>query len=282
MRFSPARLLVVAVAGVFVVPVLAIILGSTAVIADLSSSGPGGAVGDVSGAAVPAPWRLVEAEGVATCPGLSWTTLGALGFIATGSGRWPTRTPPWYPWAGGRFGIERPGAQSVVSDVRRATGALCRATAEVGSVNAALLELTGSQSWVTTIEVLSTALGAEPDVGAGPAQAVLFSAEAIGTPYQWGGNGPTTYDCSGLMVAAWHSAGVGLPRTAQEQYDATTRLIGRPEPGDLLFFGTSATSVEHVGIEIGDGLMIDAPHTGAYVRIDGDGAAEAVGTGRIS
>lgn len=270
-----------AVAALCFVPLLAIMLGSTAVIADLSSSGPGGAVGSVPGAAVPALWRLVEAEGADRCPGLSWATLGALGFIATGSGRWPTRTPPWFPWAAGRFGVEAPGAASVGADVRRATSALCGAMAAEGSLDAALGELTGSQAWVSTIQVLTTALGAEPDVAAGQAQAVLFSAEAIGTPYQWGGNGPATYDCSGLMVAAWRSAGVGLPRTAQEQYDATTRRIGRPDPGDLIFFGTSASSVEHVGIEIGEGLMIDAPYTGAFVRIDGDGVTDAVGTGRV-
>lgn len=281
MRSSPARLLLMAVAALFLVPVMAILLGSTAVIADLSSSGPGGASGGVSGEAVPPLWRFVEAESATRCPGLSWTTLGALGFIATGSGRWPARTPPWWPWSGGRLGVERPGASSVAADVHRATNDLCAATAAEGSLSAALRDLTGSQAWVTTIDVLATSLKAEPDVAASRAQAVLFSAEAIGIPYQWGGNGPASYDCSGLMVAAWRSAGVGLPRTAQEQYDATSRVLGRPGPGDLLFFGDSASSVEHVGIEIGDGLMIDAPYTGAFVRIDGDGLAEAVGAGAV-
>jgi len=281
MRSSPARLLVMGVVAVFAVPVAALMLGSTAVIADLSSSGPGGAVGGVPGEAVPPLWRFVEAEGATSCPGLPWSTLGALGFIATGSGRWPTRTPPWWPWPGGRFGVERPGAPNVVTDVHRATSALCGAIRAHGSLSAALGDLTGSPAWVTAIGVLATSLDAEPNVAAGRAQAILFSAEAIGVPYQWGGNGPATYDCSGLMVAAWHSAGIGLPRTAQEQFDATSRVLGRPEPGDMIFFGTSATSVEHVGIEIGGGHMIDAPYTGAFVRIDGDGLADAVGAGSV-
>ena len=66
------------------------------------------------------------------------------------------------------------------------------------------------------------------------------------------------------------------------QYDATSRPPGPPQPGDMIFFGGSESSVEHVGIEIGDGLMIDAPHTGALVRINADGLSEAVGAGRVA
>jgi cell wall-associated NlpC family hydrolase len=102
--------------------------------------------------------------------------------------------------------------------------------------------------------------------------AVLGVARAqLGTPYQWGGAGPAGFDCSGLVMVAFAAAGVGLPHNAAAQYEVTA---GRPaplnglRPGDLVFFGTSVPTIEHVGIYVGGGQMIDAPHTGAVVRIE--------------
>lgn len=265
-----------------ILPCGCVLLGSTVVVASLSGSGRGGSVGAVSGPAVPPAWHLAEVDAAGRCAGLSWTILGALGFITGASGREEGRPAPWWPAPGGRFGVEAPGARGLRADAKAAARSLCAARDSAGSVAAGLLLLTGSAAWVSDIDVVATALDAEPQLAAGRAQALLFAAEALGTPYQWGGNGPATYDCSGLMVAAWRSAGVDLPRTAQEQYDATQRELGPPGPGDLLFFGASPTDVVHVGIEIGDGLMIDAPYTGAVVRIDPDGAGGAVGIGRVT
>jgi cell wall-associated NlpC family hydrolase len=115
-----------------------------------------------------------------------------------------------------------------------------------------------------------------PDVAAGAAgsaaqAAVAYALAQLGTPYRWGGEGPGGFDCSGLVQAAYASAGIGLPRVAQAQYDATANdavPAGQPlEPGDLVFFG-SPGAVEHVGIVVSPGQMVDAPHTGAVVRIE--------------
>ncbi|MGW5274810.1 NlpC/P60 family protein [Streptomyces sp. NPDC004044] len=97
------------------------------------------------------------------------------------------------------------------------------------------------------------------------AEAVAFAYGALGKPYVWGATGPTSFDCSGLTQAAWRSAGVSLPRTTYTQIDAGQR-ISRSElaPGDLVFF---YSGVSHVGLYIGDGRMIHAPHPGAPVRI---------------
>ncbi|MET7521699.1 NlpC/P60 family protein [Streptomyces sp. 900116325] len=97
------------------------------------------------------------------------------------------------------------------------------------------------------------------------AEAVAFAYGALGRPYVWGATGPTSFDCSGLTQAAWRSAGVSLPRTTYTQIDAGER-ISRSElaPGDLVFF---YSGVSHVGLYIGDGLMIHAPHPGAPVRV---------------
>ena len=86
----------------------------------------------------------------------------------------------------------------------------------------------------------------------------------------WGGESPAGYDCSGLVQAAYRAAGIALPRTAQEQYDAGPHLPGgaQLQPGDLVFFGFGPRAVEHVGIVVQQGEMVDAPHTGTVVRIE--------------
>jgi cell wall-associated NlpC family hydrolase len=89
----------------------------------------------------------------------------------------------------------------------------------------------------------------------------------------WGGNGDPGFDCSELMHAAYAAAGIGIPRTAQTQYNTGPLLpSGTPlQPGDLVFYGTGPDSVTHVGIAISAMQMIDAPHAGADIRADGVG-----------
>ncbi|MHB1854871.1 MAG: C40 family peptidase, partial [Acidimicrobiales bacterium] len=91
----------------------------------------------------------------------------------------------------------------------------------------------------------------------------------VGKPYVYGGTGPDGFDCSGLVMEAYASAGVTLPRVAQDQYDFGPQLAaGTPlQPGDIVFFGTP-TAITHDGIYIGNGMMVDAPHTGADVRVE--------------
>jgi len=101
--------------------------------------------------------------------------------------------------------------------------------------------------------------------------AVAYALSQLGIPYQWGGEDPgVAFDCSGLTQAAYAAAGVALTRVAQAQFDAGPPVpAGEPlEPGDLVFYGAGPAAVEHVGIYIGDGEMVDAPHTGAVVRIE--------------
>jgi cell wall-associated NlpC family hydrolase len=102
------------------------------------------------------------------------------------------------------------------------------------------------------------------------AAAVSWALARLGTPYRWGGEGGGGFDCSGLVQAAFGAAGVALPRVAQDQYEAGPHLPrGTPlRPGDLVFFGSSAAAVDHVGIAVGTAEMIDAPHTGAVVRVE--------------
>jgi cell wall-associated NlpC family hydrolase len=136
----------------------------------------------------------------------------------------------------------------------------------------------------------TTAGGGSSAVGlSGAAQeAVAWALAQIGTPYEWGAEDPgIAFDCSGLTQAAYATVGIQLPRTAQAQYDAGPPVpSGQPlEPGDLVFFGAGPTNIEHVGVVIGNGEMVDAPHTGANVRIESYdwstyiGATRPVGAG---
>ncbi|MFE0434658.1 NlpC/P60 family protein [Streptomyces nigra] len=95
-------------------------------------------------------------------------------------------------------------------------------------------------------------------------KALSFARTQIGKPYVWGATGPDSYDCSGLTQAAWKAAGVDIPRVTYDQVDAgTTVPVSSAQPGDLVFFYDDIT---HVGLYIGNGMMIHAPKPGTYVR----------------
>ncbi|MEV6382986.1 NlpC/P60 family protein [Streptomyces sp. NPDC051773] len=95
-------------------------------------------------------------------------------------------------------------------------------------------------------------------------KALAFARAQIGKPYVWGATGPGSYDCSGLTQAAWKAAGVDLPRTTYDQVEAgTTVPLADAKPGDLVFF---YDNIGHVGLYIGNGMMIHAPKPGTYVR----------------
>ncbi|KPH97736.1 NLP/P60 protein [Actinobacteria bacterium OK074] len=97
------------------------------------------------------------------------------------------------------------------------------------------------------------------------AAAVSYAYRKLGSPYVWGATGPDAFDCSGLVQAAYHSAGVSLPRTTYAQINAGQR-VSRAElrPGDLVFF---YSGISHVGIYVGNGQMIHAPNPTAPVRL---------------
>ncbi|WP_432832032.1 NlpC/P60 family protein [Dactylosporangium sp. CA-092794] len=96
-------------------------------------------------------------------------------------------------------------------------------------------------------------------------RAVRFAYSQLGKVYQWGADGPNSFDCSGLTMAAWKAAGVVLPHNAARQKQ-TVRPIRRDElrPGDLVFY---YKDVSHVGIYIGDGRVIEAPRAGERVSM---------------
>lgn len=95
-------------------------------------------------------------------------------------------------------------------------------------------------------------------------QVIADAQMELGKPYVWGDAGPISFDCSGLVQYVYDQVGIHLPRVAADQQSYTTPVTN-PLPGDLVFYGSPAY---HVGIYIGGGMMIDAPHAGAVVRVE--------------
>ncbi|MCO5998519.1 C40 family peptidase [Actinoallomurus rhizosphaericola] len=95
-------------------------------------------------------------------------------------------------------------------------------------------------------------------------RAVRFAYRQMGKPYRFGGAGPRSYDCSGLAMAAWRRGGVRLPHRADIQYHIIRRKVPMRSlrPGDLVFF----SGASHVGIYVGRGRFVHAPHTGTVIQ----------------
>jgi peptidoglycan DL-endopeptidase CwlO len=114
----------------------------------------------------------------------------------------------------------------------------------------------------------SSAVTSTPIAYTGPTssqadQAVAFAYAQISKPYVWGATGPGAYDCSGLVQAAWASAGVSVPRTTYDQWASLPHIpMSDLQPGDLILYNGES----HVAIYVGNGYVIDAPHTGAVVE----------------
>ncbi|MFD6419654.1 NlpC/P60 family protein [Streptomyces sp. NPDC060194] len=98
------------------------------------------------------------------------------------------------------------------------------------------------------------------------AAAVAAARQAVGRPYVWGANGPSGFDCSGLVQWSYGQAGVGLPRTSQAQRHAGRQVpLAQAQPGDIVTYRDDAS---HVGLYMGNGQVVHAPYPGAPVRYD--------------
>lgn len=287
-------------AGMALVTATIGLLLMVAVVAGAGSAG-GGAIGSRgSGApgsggidptpAIPAAWSTLYRHGAATCPGLPWSVLAAIGTVETGNGQ--SNAPG--VWSGANSaGAEGPlqlepdtfaayatvgpgGALPAtpydpVDAVYTASKLLCQDGAgSPGTLRAAVGDYNHSVVYVNTVLTLAMAFGDAPQLTGTVVAVLSFAARQLDVPYRWGGTGTGGFDCSGLTQAAYTSGGIALPRVAQGQFDAGPAVPSGStvHPGDLIFFGSGTTGVDHVGLYIGDGEMIDAPHAGALVRFD--------------
>ncbi|HEY4928590.1 MAG TPA: bifunctional lytic transglycosylase/C40 family peptidase [Acidimicrobiales bacterium] len=252
--------------------------------------------------ALPAGWADLDRAAAATCSGLSWSVLAAIGTVESDSGQstasgvasgansagaeGPMQFEPttFAAYAtSGPGGVRPPTPYDPVDAVYTAATYLCaNGGGATTGLRGAVFAYNHDATYVDTVLTLSLAFGDDTTVDGTVVTALIFAARQLGTPYLWGGTGSGGFDCSGLAQAAFAHAGVTLPRVAQDQYTAGPQLADGATvlPGDLVFFGTGATSVDHVGIYVGSGLMIDAPHTGALTRVESAGWSGLVGATR--
>jgi len=172
-------------------------------------------------------------------------------------------------------------SQAQLSQVR-ILGLLQERQAQLDSANSTVLRLVAAEQARAAAAAAAAAAGTlgtdptaptvlPPGTPAAVVSAVAAARSVLGDPYQWGGTGPTSWDCSGLTQWAYGQAGISIPRTAAEQWNsgshpAITELL----PGDLLFWATNPvdpTSIHHVALYLGGGYMIEAPHPGAFVQL---------------
>lgn len=236
---------------------------------------------------------------------LSWVTLAGIGKASTNHGRYggDSLAPdgvlakalgpvPLVGAAGEKASDQRSGPMQLTASEFKRGGNVQNiddaAIAAGRSLCANGTDLQAGQGWWKAIagyrdsdlfrqQVLGNAqlyatLSLAPQTASAPSvRAVRFALDQLGLPYVWGGNGPDAgaagFDCSGLTKAAYDSAGVSLPRTADAQYRGEPPApVDQLKAGDLVFYGTQSF-IHHVGLYIGNGLMINAPTQGMAVQI---------------
>jgi hypothetical protein len=113
--------------------------------------------------------------------------------------------------------------------------------------------------------------------------AVVWALGQLGKPYLWGGSGPDSFDCSGLVMRAWQAAGVQLPRTAAQQYGASPLIpLAALRPGDLVYYATNLadpSTIYHVSMFLGGTKVVSAPQTGEVVRVQNFAGSDLVPMG---
>ena len=175
-----------------------------------------------------------------------------------------------------RLDTKRAEAERLATDIQRELRTMDRRVAALIEQDRRREEATQRAAFTGYLAAARTARTAPARDGrASPAaaKAVEAALAQLGSPYVWGAEGPSTFDCSGLTSFAYAAAGITIPRVSRSQFAAyagmrpvdSTHLV----PGDLVFFADNPrdpATIHHVGLYIGRGLMVEAPHTGAVVR----------------
>jgi cell wall-associated NlpC family hydrolase len=284
-----------AVAAGALLMVLVVAAGAGAGFASILGGGDS-APSAVASSQIPAAMLALYQTAAVTCPGLPWTVLAAIGTIESGNGtsnlpgvhagtnsagaegpmQFEPATFATYAMPVPVGGEAPPSPYDATDAVYAAARMLCANGASGGAgISAAIFDYNHSAAYVSQVLALAASYGQTQaqTVASGTAGGIAadWALAQVGTPYIWGGETPGVgFDCSGLVQAAYKAAGVTLPRVAQDQFNAGPLLAldTTLEPGDLVFFGASTTEVSHVGIYVGNGQMVDAPHTGADVRVE--------------
>lgn len=246
---------------------------------------------------IPSDYLQLYRQAAAVCPGLDWSILAGIGHVESDHGR--SRAPGVTSGeneagAAGPMqfltttfdaviarhqlpagGAVPPSRYDAHDAIYAAAYNLCDNGAGRGNLHDAVHAYNHSDSYVRQVldqAALYTTVAdchADPAPNAAAQAAITFACQQVGQPYVWGGNGPHDggFDCSGLTKAAYAAAGITLPRTAQEQFQAGPPVPANEplQPGDLVYYGTPA-DIHHVALYIGHGHTITAPQQGEFVK----------------
>jgi hypothetical protein len=186
------------------------------------------------------------------------------------------------------------GVDAVVSDSRAAQIGLSRRSgllisapkADPLSVRKAVVAIIGGHARAELLrEVIVTRDAGEFLTRAQIAGFLKAAASRVGAPYVWGATGPNAFDCSGLVQWSFAQIGIRMPRVAQEQFFTGPHIpYADARPGDLIFYHyepNDPTFVSHVAIYVGDGQMLEAPHTGELVKLTAVPLPDMAGVVRV-
>jgi cell wall-associated NlpC family hydrolase len=279
-------------AVVVAVPVALLLLASTAVTPSAAETALAGGPSALALSDIPPAYLVLYLDAAPTCPELPWGVLAGIGKVESDHGQ--SDAPGVH--SGANFaGAEGPmqfepatfAEYAVDADpavplsvydpadaIYTAAAMLCANGAASGTsagVSQAIFAYNHSQAYVTSV-LAWAARYTTPAPANAAAAAISFALAQLGKPYQLGATGPDAYDCSGLVYAAYTTAGVHIARTTFQWYlDGPQVPLDQIEPGDLLFSaGSDGTPANpgHVVMYLGGGQIIQAPQTGQDVQVD--------------
>jgi cell wall-associated NlpC family hydrolase len=284
---------------------LVLVLFTMLVVGGISTGIIGGnAPSDDARKDIPANYLAMYQQAADACPGLPWSVVGAIGKVETNHGRLkapgvteganfagaagPMQMGIGVGAAGSAFwtyaidgnGDGKASPYDPADAIPSATAYLCKALRDHGGdLSQAVFAYNHAQWYVDKVLAIASSYAATASLPAGaPAAdavdaALQFAFNQLGKPYKWGATGANGfYDCSGLTLRAYQAGGMQLPRTSVTQWNAGPHIVDKSavQPGDLVFYASDLSNpatIHHVGLYIGAGNMINAPHTGAVIRI---------------
>jgi peptidoglycan DL-endopeptidase CwlO len=287
-----------AAAAIFAFPLLIILLVTAGPApappgaVPVSPSGLGGALTAFARSQIPAAYQALYVAAARTCPGLPWSVLAGIGEVESDDGRSPlpgvhsgansagAEGPMQFePATFAEFAVNAdPGVPLSPYDpadaIYTAARMLCADGARGGSaagISQAIFAYNHAGWYVTEVLSWAAKYAAQGSGDASPASAaVAYALSQVGKPYIWGGTGPAGYDCSGLVYAAYASAGIHIARTTyQWQQDGPVVSLSQLQPGDLLFSAGSdgtASDPGHVSMYLGNGQVVQATQQGQPVQ----------------
>lgn len=266
---------------------------------------------------IPPDYLTMYQRAADACPGLPWSVLAAIGKVETNHGRLnapgvteganfagaagPMQMGIGVGAAGSAFwtyaidgdGDGRASPYDPADAIPSAAAYLCTSLrGNGGDVSRAVFSYNHAQWYVDKVLAIASTYAATATLPAGaPAAgavdaALEFAFNQLGKPYRFGATGANGfYDCSGLTLRAYEAGGLHLPRTSVTQWNAGPHILDQSavQPGDLVFYATDLSNpatIHHVGLYIGAGNMINAPHTGAVIRIQPAFRADYIGAVR--